>query len=274
MADVYAAINEADTAVQERLAEVLERRAADHQQQGMLRAYLADLELPAGAEVLEVGCGTGPVSRELANRTDVRRVVGVDPSPVFLAAARRLGKSLAKLTFIEGDGRSLPCDDSSFDAIIFHTTLSHVPEPQSALAEAYRVLRPGGVMAIFDGNYTSTTLATGDFDPLQACADAAMAALVHDRWLIPRLPGLIRDAGFTLNSQRSFGFVETVAPDYMLTIVDRGADVLTASGRIGAELAAALKAEARKRIEAGLFYGAIAYTSIMAKKSPCCGIKP
>lgn len=268
MADVYAAIADADAAVQERLAEVLERRAADHQQQGMLRAYLADLELPDGVEILEVGCGTGPVSRELANRPGVRRVVGVDPSPVFLAAARRLGSSLPKLTFIEGDGRSLPCDNSTFDLIIFHTTLSHVPEPQSALAEAYRVLRPGGVLTIFDGNYTSTTLATGDFDPLQACADAAMAALVHDRWLIPRLPGLLREAGFTIKSQRSFGFVETAAPDYMLTIVDRGADVLVTSGRIGQELAAALKAEARSRIADGIFYGAIAYTSIMAKKQP------
>ena len=268
MADVYATIADADAAVQERLAEVLERRAADHQQQGMLRAYLADLELPADAEILEVGCGTGPVSRVLANQPGIRRVIGVDPSPVFLDAARRLGSSLPNLTFIEGDGRSLPCADGSFDAIIFHTTLSHVPEPQCALAEAYRVLRPGGVLTIFDGNYTSTTLATGDFDPLQACADAAMAALVHDRWLIPRLPGLIREAGFTLSSQRSFGFVETAAPDYMLTIVDRGADVLASCGRIGPDLAAALKDEARSRIAAGIFYGAIGYTSIMAKKQP------
>lgn len=266
MADVYAAIADADAAVQERLAEVLERRAADHQQQEMLRAYLADLELPAGAEVLEVGCGTGAVSRVLANHPGIRRVVGVDPSPVFLDTARRLGSSLQNLSFIEGDGRSLPCDACSFDVIIFHTTLSHVPDPLCALAEAYRVLRPGGVMTVFDGNYTSTTLATGDFDPLQACADAAMAALVHDRWLIPRLPGLIRETGFTISSQRSFGFVETAAPDYMLTIVDRGADVLATSSRIGSELAAALKAEARRRIATGIFYGAIAYTSIMAKK--------
>ena len=232
----------------------------------MLRSYLADIDLPDSAAVLDVGCGTGAVSRELAARFPRGRVVGIDPSPVFLAAARALAVDFPSLSFVEGDCRSLPHDEACFDAVFFHTTLSHVPGAESALNEAFRVLHPGGILAVFDGNYTTTTLATGDFDPLQACADAAMAALVHDRWLIPRLPGLIRDAGFTIMSQRSFGFVETVAPDYMLTIVDRGADVLAASGRIGGELAAALKAEARCRVAGGNFYGSITYASIVAKK--------
>ncbi|MBK5276537.1 MAG: methyltransferase domain-containing protein [Desulfuromonadales bacterium] len=266
MADVYATIADAEHEVQERLAIVLERRAADLQQQGMLRAYLADMELPDGARVLEVGCGTGAVSRELARRPGIGQVIGVDPSPVFLAAARTSAENLPNLEFVEGDGRALPFQDNCFDALIFHTTLSHVPEPQAALAEAFRVLRPGGVLAVFDGNYTTTNLATGDFDPLQACADAAMAALVHDRWLIPRLPALVKDAGFTIINQRSFGFVETTAPDYMLTVVDRGADVLAASGRIGAELATALKAEARNRVANGNFFGSITYASMLAKK--------
>jgi hypothetical protein len=93
-----------------------------------------------------------------------------------------------------------------------------------------------------------------------------MAALVHDRWLVPRLPVRIREAGFAIVNQRSFGFVETAAPDYMLTIVDRGADVLFASGRIGKELAEALKAEARHRVASGNFFGSIAYASIVAEK--------
>jgi hypothetical protein len=63
----------------------------------------------------------------------------------------------------------------------------------------------------------------------------------------------------------SHGFVETHA-GYMLTIVDRGADALHTSGQIGPELAAALKAEARRRVEDGAFFGHIAYASLMAQK--------
>ena len=55
-------------------------------------------------------------------------------------------------------------------------------------------------------------------------------------------------------------------PEYMLSIADRGADALAASGRIGAELAEALKAEARQRVAEGRFFGSIAYSSLVAKK--------
>ncbi|MDD5285288.1 MAG: methyltransferase domain-containing protein [Desulfuromonadaceae bacterium] len=266
MADVYATIAAAEHEVQERLATVLELRAGDSQQRGMLSTYLADIEFPDRAEVLDVGCGTGAVSRVLARCNGVGRVVGIDPSPVFLSTARKLAADFADLTFIEGDCRSLPYPDSSYDIIIFHTTLSHVPRPEEALKEAFRVLRPGGTLAVFDGNYTTTTLANGDFDPLQACADAAMAALVHDRWLIPRLPGLVMDAGFNIIKQRSLGIVETANPGYMLTIADRGADLLAANGRIGSELTLALKNEARRRVDTGCFFGSIAYGSLIAQK--------
>ena len=54
---------------------------------------------------------------------------GVDPSPVFVARARELARDLGAVTFETADGRSLPIDAGAFDAVVFHTTLSHVPEP-------------------------------------------------------------------------------------------------------------------------------------------------
>jgi ubiquinone/menaquinone biosynthesis C-methylase UbiE len=70
--------------------------------------------------------------------------------------------------------------------------LCHIPRPEQALAEALRVLRPGGYLAVFDGDYASTSLAAGNFDPVQCCADAVIDGLVHDRWLRRRLPAMLR----------------------------------------------------------------------------------
>jgi ubiquinone/menaquinone biosynthesis C-methylase UbiE len=196
MPDLYSIITEADPEVQERLAGILELRAAESQQQTMLRAYLSDIEFPKPARVLEVGCGTGAITRVLARWPGVTEVVGVDPSPVFLKKARELGRGLANLSFKEANGRSLPFEDMTFDVVVYHTTLCHVPAPDRALAEGFRVLRPGGWLAVFDGDYATTTVATGDSDPLQASVDAAIAGLLHDRWLARRLPKIVRSAGF------------------------------------------------------------------------------
>jgi hypothetical protein len=63
---------------------------------------------------------------------------------------------------------------------------------------------------------------------------------------------------------RSYGYHGVTDANYMLTIVDRGADVLAGTGRIGGDLAAALKSEARRRVEAGTFFGHLAYASAIA----------
>jgi ubiquinone/menaquinone biosynthesis C-methylase UbiE len=229
------------------------------------QAFLADVPFPAHARVLEVGCGTGVLTRRLARLPAVETVVGVDPAPALLEQARELAADVPSITFQEADGRALPFGDETFDVVVFDSTLSHVPELERALAEAHRVLRPSGRVAVFDGDY-ATTVALGDHDPLQACVAMMMANSVHDRWLARRLPALVRAAGFAPEPYRSYGFVET-GGGYMLTVVDRGADLLPASGLIGDETAEALKAEAQRRVEVGSFFGHIAYGSITGCKA-------
>ena len=244
MPDVWAAVATLDTATQDRLSDVLETRGADPQQQALRAAFLAAVPFPARARVLDVGCGTGVLTRRLARLPAVETVVGVDPAPVLLERARDLAAELSNAAFQEADGRALPFGNEAFDVVVFDSTLSHVPEPKRALAEAHRVLRPSGWLAVFDGDYATTTVALADHDPLQACVEMMMANSVHDRWLMRRLPTLVHEAGFAPEPYRSHGFVETQG-GYMLTVVDRGADLLRASGQIGDETGDALKAEAR-----------------------------
>jgi ubiquinone/menaquinone biosynthesis C-methylase UbiE len=267
MPDPYASIVQADKEMQARLADVLEVRAADPQQRAMLKAYLSELQLPSAANVLDVGCGTGPVSRVLAETPGVREVVGIDPSPVFVERARELGRHLSRLSFQTGDGCALPFPDASFDLVIFHTTLCHVPDPEQALREAHRVLRADGWLAVFDGDYMTTTVAIDAFDPLQPAVDTMVANFVQNPWLTRRLRRVLGGLGFTVSSLRSHGYTQTTDPQYMLTIVDRGADLLAEAGSISAQQAIALKTEARRRAEAGEFFGHISFISLIAHKS-------
>lgn len=145
MPDVYATVTELDPAMQERLVEVLETRGADPRQQAMRRGFLAAIAFPAQARVLEIGGGTGVLTRMLACWPGVGEVVGIDPAPVFLRKARALAVDLPRVTFHEADGRSLPFEDATFGVAVFDSTLSHVPGPEGALTEAFRVLRPGSL---------------------------------------------------------------------------------------------------------------------------------
>lgn len=265
MPDVWSMVEELDAATRERLADVLETRGADPQQQAMRRSFLADIAFPPRARVLEVGCGTGVLTRALARWPGVDAVVGVDTAPSLLDKARGLAADLPNVAFHEADARSLPFDDRGFDVVVFDSTLSHVPRPEAALAQAFDVLRPSGWLGVFDGDYATTTVALGDHDPLQACVDAMMGNSVHDRWLVRRLSALVRGCGFELVSFRSHGFAETTG-GYMVTVVDRGADILRGLGQIHEEMASALKAEARRRLNAGTFFGHIAYASLVARK--------
>jgi SAM-dependent methyltransferase len=248
MTDIWARFNELDAPMQERLAGVLETRGADAQQQAMRRAFLTDICLPAHAEVLEIGCGTGVLTRLLAALPGVASVIGTDPAPALLERARELAADVSNVAFQEADGRCLPFAADTVDAVVFDSVLSHMPGPESALEEAFRVL------------------ALGDHDPLQSCVDTMMANTVNDRWLIRRLPGLARTAGFADARQRSHGFVDTEG-GYMLTVVERGIDMLHGFGQIGAEAANALRAEARRRVNDGAFFGHIAYGSLIARKA-------
>lgn len=155
MPDVYLTINEADPALLADIARGLEVRAALPQQIEILETYLGDIDFPQGARVLDVGCGTGAQSRTLIKRSEVAEVVGADQATFLIEHARELGADMEGLTFVEAPGDDLPFDAASFDVVVAHTVLTHVADSDAVLAELFRVLRPGGTLAICDGDFST-----------------------------------------------------------------------------------------------------------------------
>jgi ArsR family transcriptional regulator len=96
----------------------------------------------------DLGCGTGTVSAALA--PFVARVVAVDGSAAMLQAAKKRLQGFDNIDLRRGELESLPIDDARLDAATLMLVLHHVPEPARALAEASRVLKPGGRVVVVD----------------------------------------------------------------------------------------------------------------------------
>jgi SAM-dependent methyltransferase len=184
----------------------------------------------------------------------------------LVTTARERSGTTANLTFVEGDGREIPFSAGEFEVVVFDTTLGHVPRSDLAFAEARRVLRAGGIVVVFDGDYATMTVAIGDIDPLPASNEATTAAVVYDPWFMRTVPSLLRAGNCDVLSSRGHGYMRTSESDYLISLVVRGADRLLWWNRIGSALSDALKAEARQRVEAGAFLGFIGYASLVARK--------
>jgi ubiquinone/menaquinone biosynthesis C-methylase UbiE len=100
----------------------------------------------AGSRVLDVGCGTGIVTRTAADRVAPGgRAVGVDLNEAMLTVARRVRPDIE---FRQGDAARLPCADGSFDVVLSQMALMFVPDPAAAVREMARVAAPGGTVAL------------------------------------------------------------------------------------------------------------------------------
>ncbi|WP_116449390.1 methyltransferase domain-containing protein [Blastococcus litoris] len=116
-------------------------------------AYLAPALRP-GLDLLDVGCGPGTITVDLAERVAPGRVLGIDVSADPLAEARAAAERAGvAVTFEVGDVYALAAEDDSFDVVHAHQVLQHLTDPVAALREMARVCRPGGVVAVRDVDY-------------------------------------------------------------------------------------------------------------------------
>jgi SAM-dependent methyltransferase len=156
--------------------------------------------LRPGLSLLDIGCGPGTITADLARLVAPGDVVGLDASAdiVAQAAAQAGGSGLTNLRFETGDLFALPFDEASFDVVHAHQVLQHLADPVAALVELRRVLRPGGILAVRDGDYGGFRWAPADarLDRWLELYLAVTARNGHDALIGPSLLRLAHEAGF------------------------------------------------------------------------------
>ena len=168
------------------------------------RTRVLDLLVPAvGEQVLDVGVGPGLLAHDIARLVgETGRLVGLDNAPAMVAAAARRLSDLPQAHVLQGDAGRLDFADGAFDAAVSTQVYEYVPDMPQALAELYRVLRPGGRALILDTDWRSIVWNSSDtarMDRVLACWDAHLA----DPHLPARLGPLLRQAGFEVRRVES-----------------------------------------------------------------------
>lgn len=131
--------------------------------------------LAEGRDVLELGCGTGLILKEL--HPVARNAVGIDISPGMLAQAQARG-----LNVVVGSATDLPFQDESFDMVCSFKVLAHIEEIERAMSEVGRVLRPGGVAALEFYNTRSLRTLIKHIKPATAVSEETNDEQVYTRY--------------------------------------------------------------------------------------------
>lgn len=116
------------------------------------RKFLDWLAVPERKDWLDVGCGTGALTQTIVAHANPGSVIGLDPSPGYIAHATARSAS-PRVRFELGDAHSLPVETASRDAAVAGLVLNFVSQPPRAVAEMARVVRPGGVVAAYVWDY-------------------------------------------------------------------------------------------------------------------------
>lgn len=157
--------------------------------------------LRPGMRLLDVGCGVGSITLDLAELVAPGVVVGVDMDEAQLTIAREAAatRGLTNASFTVGSVYELPFANASFDVALAHTLLLHLSDQLRALRELRRVLAPGGLVAVSDDYFGAWAFAPEDSPVRRLMTEIVprvVAAAGGSPYYSPRLRGLLLEAGF------------------------------------------------------------------------------
>ena len=213
--DVYGRTHELDAKSVDAIAARLEARRGSSKYMGMLQEYLEAIDLAAAQSILALGCGTGVEVREVLRRPDFRgRVTAVDISADLVERGKGLAEQegfAGRIEWLVGDAQELRLSDGAFDLVLAHTLVSHVPDPKRVVQEAARVVRPGGTVVIFDGDYATKT-----FGVDREVDEKIISGVIANPRVMRAMPQLLREVGLKLVDSRGWVLTEIGRADFFL----------------------------------------------------------
>jgi ubiquinone/menaquinone biosynthesis C-methylase UbiE len=228
----------------------------------------AALRAETGHRVLDIGCGPGYYVTELVSEVGREgSVVGLDSSADMLAIARGRADGMGNAEFVEAPATKLPGDEDEFDRVISVQVLEYVEDTSAALAEMYRVLKPGGRVVVWDSDWSSVAWYSRDAERMAAVLDAWHDHLVH-RALPHTLAPSLRRAGFADVHLDAYAFASTdLDPNGFVGALFPLVDAfISRHSEVSGEIAEAWKAEQMALNERGEFYFALTQCCFAAVK--------
>jgi ubiquinone/menaquinone biosynthesis C-methylase UbiE len=196
-------------------------------------------------------------------------VTGIDVSPYLIAAAERLAAEEGLASTVEfraGNSEGLNLQDGSFDAVIAHTLVSHVQSPLAVLKEIARVVKSGGSIGIFDGDYASLTFENDDPEKGKADDETIIKAVVTNPRVMRQMPMLLREAGLELTASFSYVIADIGTADFWASALQSFVRLLPKASAMTEGDAKAWADAMFKRSDQGVFFGASNYYSFVATR--------
>ncbi len=268
--DIFRLAPTLDAEVLRTIAARLEFRGTDDGYARLSQAYFSRLPLGDARRILALGCGTGIEVRALARLTGpATAIVGVDHSAALIDTARRLtdAEGVAdNVTFGVGDAHHTSYDDGEFDIVTLHTLISHVDEPGRVLREARRIVRPGGTVAIFDGDYASLTFAYPDHAMAKTIEEKLIQLIVANPRIMRDMPRLLKEAGLTLVDAEGTLYANIAGGRFWVAAAESYGPLLARSGVLAPGTIDDWRAFQARSVDDQTFFAASNYYTYLARR--------
>jgi SAM-dependent methyltransferase len=259
--DAWSASSDLSSDQIQNLTKILELRGSQPRQFKMRETCFRAAGIKEGMRVLEIGCGSGVVTRHLSRIVGPKgHVIGIDVREDFVEIARKFGgvEGGSAIEYFRGDAEDLP-SLPEVDAVLAVTLLSHVFDPERVVRDTVSRLPPGTLFLALDQDYQTLLFDHLAMDLTDRLLRHGSRINVRHPFVGRRLPGLLTSAGLQNVRTWSFVYSERDASSYLMTIAERFAALAIDDGIATETECQRWLAHLRERGDKGTFFSSLNY---------------